>query len=144
MSYAYDGTYTCCRADEGMKVAMMRSNPEICFEVDHFSNRTNWESVIAWGTYEELTEVEASKQALQKLVDRVLPLISSETVHLSPQWPFPAQDLKEIKGIVFRIRVKRRPAAMRTIEVQDPPKPNPHPSIPSKQTCILLYAVPVF
>lgn len=108
ISYAYDGEYIYCRADEGMKVAMMRSNPEICFEVDHFSNMANWESVIAWGTYEELTEEEARKQALQKLVDRVLPLISSETVHLSPQWPFPAQDLNAIKGIVFRIWLKEK------------------------------------
>jgi hypothetical protein len=47
-------------------------------------------------------------QALKKLMDRVLPVISSETVHLSPHWPFPPEEMGSIKGIVFRIKVEKK------------------------------------
>jgi hypothetical protein len=41
-------------------------------------------------------------------MDRVLPVISSETVHLSPHWPFPPEEMGSIKGIVFRIKVEKK------------------------------------
>jgi hypothetical protein len=43
---------------------------------------------------------------LQILMSRILPKISSETVKLTPEWPFPGNDLASIKGIVFRIKIK--------------------------------------
>jgi hypothetical protein len=53
-SYAYDGTYIYVHTHEGMKVEMMRKNPAVCFQVDNMRDMANWQSVIAWGTYEEL------------------------------------------------------------------------------------------
>lgn len=108
ISYAFDGTYIYCRSDDGMKVGMMRKNPQVCFEVDHFQDMANWRSVVAWGVYEELTDEKDRKAALQQLIDRVLPLVSSQMVHLSPQWPFPPNDPNDIKGIVFRIRLQEK------------------------------------
>lgn len=108
ISYAYDGEYIYCRADEGMKIDMMRKNPAVCFEVDRFHDMANWQSVVAWGTYEELTEELPRKTALKKLVERELPFVSSQMTHLSPQWPFPPTDLNTIKGVVFRIRLHEK------------------------------------
>jgi hypothetical protein len=68
----------------------------------------NWQSVIAWGEFEELKQPDERKMALQKLNERILPLISSETVRLSPQWPFLPEDADSIKGIVYRIRLKEK------------------------------------
>jgi len=106
ISYAYEDGYIYSHTFEGMKINMMRKNPKVCFQVDTMVNMANWQSVIAWGEFEELHETEMRNQALQKLVNRTLPVISSETTHLSPQWPFPSQDITGIKGIVFRIRLK--------------------------------------
>jgi nitroimidazol reductase NimA-like FMN-containing flavoprotein (pyridoxamine 5'-phosphate oxidase superfamily) len=108
ISYAYDGVYIYGRTLEGMKVNMMRKNPEVCFQVDDMKNMANWKSVIAWGVFEELHEKEARDQALHNLVNRTLPFNSSETTHLTPQWPFPVSDLSSIEGIVFRILVKEK------------------------------------
>jgi nitroimidazol reductase NimA-like FMN-containing flavoprotein (pyridoxamine 5'-phosphate oxidase superfamily) len=105
VSYAYDGDYIYVRTFEGLKVDMMRKNPKVCFEIDTMHNMGNWESVIAWGDFEELHEASGRKEALQKLMDRALPFISSETTHLTPQWPFPSSNPGNIEGIVFRIKL---------------------------------------
>ncbi len=54
ITYAYDGERVICHTSQGMKIQMMRSNPEVCFEVEQVDNLANWRSVIAWGKYEEL------------------------------------------------------------------------------------------
>jgi uncharacterized protein len=108
VSYAYDGAYLYCRSMEGMKINFMRMNPKVCFQVDHMENKANWKSVIVWGDYEELTDPKLRSEALQKLVERKLPIVSSATMQLSSLWPFPEQDQGDIKGIVFRILVKEK------------------------------------
>lgn len=108
MSYLYDGKYIYGHAYDGKKIKMMRKNPKVCFQTDRLENMANWQSVIAWGEYEELKTPSERKEALQKLMDRVLPIISSETVHLSPQWPFPSNDVNTIEGVVFRIKVQKK------------------------------------
>jgi nitroimidazol reductase NimA-like FMN-containing flavoprotein (pyridoxamine 5'-phosphate oxidase superfamily) len=107
VSYAYDGTYIYGHALEGMKVNIMRKNPKICFEVDDTRNLANWQSVIAWGMYEELPAGPDRENALQKLEARTLPILTSETMRLTPQWPFPS-DVSKIEGIVFRIRLTEK------------------------------------
>ena len=114
ISYAYDGEYIYGHTKEGMKVAIMRKNPKVCFQADRMPDMANWQSVIVWGEYEELTDPAPRKKAMQKLVNRVLPMISSETTHLSPQWPFPAKDPGEISGIVFRIKVGKKTGCFET------------------------------
>ena len=107
VSYAYDGTYVYGRTFEGMKIKMMRSNPKVCFEVDNTKNLANWQSVIAWGEFEEIKDTAERAKALQKLQDRVLPIISSETMHITPQWPF-SEDMDNIEGIFYRIRLTKK------------------------------------
>jgi nitroimidazol reductase NimA-like FMN-containing flavoprotein (pyridoxamine 5'-phosphate oxidase superfamily) len=51
--YAYDGTYVYDYFNEGMMIGMLRANPEICFEVDDVESLVNWQSVLAWGRFED-------------------------------------------------------------------------------------------
>ncbi len=108
VSYAYDGTYVYSRSFEGMKVKMMRQNPNVCFEVDNTKNLANWQSVITWGEFEEIKNTAERAKALQKLQDRILPIISSETMHITPQWPFSPNDMNSIEGIIYRIRLTKK------------------------------------
>lgn len=108
VSYAYDGKYIYVRTFEGLKISMMRKNPNICFQVDTFEDMADWKSVIAWGTFEELTGEEERNEGLRILVSRILPGVSSETMKLSPVWPFPPEDYTKIEGIVFRIRLIKK------------------------------------
>jgi hypothetical protein len=108
ISYAYDGQFIYARTFEGLKVSIMRKNPNVCFQIDEMENMANWKSVVTWGTYEELVNEKERNEGLEKLISRMLPEISSETVKLSPQWPFPTNDFSKIRGIIFRIRLTEK------------------------------------
>jgi nitroimidazol reductase NimA-like FMN-containing flavoprotein (pyridoxamine 5'-phosphate oxidase superfamily) len=116
VSYVYDGRYVYVRSKDGMKVDMMRKNPEICFEVESFQDLGNWKTVIAWGSFEELSDEEERKAALQKLYRRHLPIVSSETTHLSPHWPFEPADLNSIEGVVFRVELTKKTGRFEKLE----------------------------
>jgi len=103
-SYASDG-YIYIHTHEGKKVDMLRKNNSLCFQVDDMKDLSNWKSVIVWGQYEELSDPEAKAHALEVLSRRALPFISSETMHLSPHWPFETPNPRTVGGVFFRIRI---------------------------------------
>lgn len=80
ISYVYDGTYIYSHTHLGLKIEMMRKNPKVCFEVDVMLNMANWQSAICWGDYEEITDPNEKANIVDKLVDRILPFTSSETL----------------------------------------------------------------
>lgn len=55
--YAYQDGAIVAVTTEGRKTALLRENPRVCVEVDEYDadGRGSWRSVIAQGTYEELT-----------------------------------------------------------------------------------------
>jgi len=67
--YAYDGGAFYVATIEGQKTRMMRANPRVCFEVDHYEGPGRWRSVIVQGSYEEL-EGEDARAALAALAAR--------------------------------------------------------------------------
>jgi nitroimidazol reductase NimA-like FMN-containing flavoprotein (pyridoxamine 5'-phosphate oxidase superfamily) len=58
-----------CR--EGLKMAVIQSNPDVCFEVDEStSDGSLAKSVILWGQVEVIAEKERMLPYLQKLIDK--------------------------------------------------------------------------
>jgi nitroimidazol reductase NimA-like FMN-containing flavoprotein (pyridoxamine 5'-phosphate oxidase superfamily) len=94
----------------GRKIEMMRANPSVCFEVDRIVNMTNWQSVIAWGGYEELHDEQAA-DGMERLLVRLGPLIVGSS---SVPWhglSAPLVNLAHLavaRGIVYRIRLTER------------------------------------
>ena len=79
VTYVYDGaSHVYFHSKEGLKIRMMRANPSVCFEVDVVFDLANWQSVIAWGRFEELTG-EAAAGGLELVMKRLLPFITGET-----------------------------------------------------------------
>ena len=107
ISYAYEGKSIYAHTYEGMKIDAMRANPGVCFEVDDYGDMSNWQSVIAWGTYEEITDPADRAAAIQILLHRNLPMRSSATTHIGKHWPFFA-DNETIDGVVFRIVITEK------------------------------------
>ncbi len=62
--YAYDGECVYAQSAEGLKLRTMRSNPNVCFEVDDIEEPARWSSVMAWGTYDESVECRKSARRL--------------------------------------------------------------------------------
>ena len=108
ISFVYDGKDIICHACEGKKIAMMRKNPGVCFQTDDMTDMAHWRSVVVQGAFEELKDKELRKRAMKALLNRYLPVISSETTHLGKTWPFHSDDISEIDGVVFRIVVKEK------------------------------------
>ena len=108
--YAYDGTYVYGHSNEGMKIRMLRANPEVCFEVDHVESLVSWQSVIAWGRFEEL-EGEQANLAEQVLVQRAKPFLAAAIGQL-PRQSSESGSLSdataEQRAIVYRIALTER------------------------------------
>lgn len=109
VNYAYDGEYVYAHSAPGMKIRMMRKNPNVCFEVDTMQNMANWQSVIAWGYYQELHGDDALK-GLQFLMSTFMSIITSETaqppIHSIPKEQKP--DIQSSKSIIYRIRLMEK------------------------------------
>jgi uncharacterized protein len=104
ITYAYDGDYIYGHTIEGMKILMMRRNPDICFQVDKIENMAHWRSAILWGKYEELESKDAD-DALQFFINRVQPLMSSETNR--PKHGLDRKGIRNLKKtVVFRIKIE--------------------------------------
>lgn len=102
ISYAYDGTYVYAHTNVGMKLHMLRGNPHVCFEVDRMDDLANWQSVIAWGTFEELRGPE-SEEGMKFLVDRIQSRLGDRPPGASVH---PHSAMTPV--VVYRIKLERK------------------------------------
>lgn len=115
ITYAYDGDCIYGHSADGLKVQMMRANPDVCFEVEQVDDLANWRSVISWGTYEELHGDDAAA-GMQTLISRLLPLMTSATSQpshgLAPNEETKASghaaDTAGHDAVLYRIRLHER------------------------------------
>jgi uncharacterized protein len=104
ITYAFDGKFIYAHSKEGLKIQLMRKNPNVCFQVDRIENMTNWRSVLVRGKYEEL-KVDEYERAMRILKDRLTPLLISESVKPTHGMG-PQEVIKQPKAIAFRISVQ--------------------------------------
>lgn len=108
IGYAYHQSFIYSHTREGLKVEMMRENPNVCFEVDQVDNLANWRSVIVHGTFEELTG-EAAEEAMHILRSRLAPLQNS--VYSLFLWDVQSKRLASqprTAEVMFRIRISEK------------------------------------
>ena len=110
ISYVYHDDYIYAFSQEGMKIDMMRQNTKVCFEVHTMENMANWQSVVTWGEFEELTNEPARENAIKLLLSRDLPAIKSEKTYLTSKWPINSETglSEDVKGVVFRIKLTKK------------------------------------
>ena len=105
VSYVYEGDAVYAHSPLGMKVEMMRENPEVCFEVEQVSTLLDWRSVITWGRFEELSGEDA-RQAMRLIIDRLgqrMPANSSASPHGESVSEHPAR-----MPVIYRIRLREK------------------------------------
>jgi len=95
VNYFFDGKDVYIHSAPGKKIDALRANPRACLQVDEIKDSFNWRSVIAYGTFEEVSGEDTRENVLTKLYSR-LP-------HLTPVESKLVKGLKET--IVFRIKV---------------------------------------
>jgi len=109
VTYAYANGCIYAHSSEGSKITMMRENPEVCFEIEQVESMANWRSVIAHGTFEELSGEEASR-ATELLMERFLPFLgsTSETMPSPHGAASHAPESGNHQAVVYRICLTER------------------------------------
>ncbi|HEV2108636.1 MAG TPA: pyridoxamine 5'-phosphate oxidase family protein [Thermomicrobiales bacterium] len=82
LAYGYDGEAIYAHSGPGRKIAIMRTQPLISFEVDDVQATDRWRSVVAEGTYEEITDHLEREPALRFIYPEPVPIppLPSDTI----------------------------------------------------------------
>lgn len=98
VNYIFDSEFAFVHSLPGRKVTAMRENPRVCLQVDEIEDDWSWKSVLALGTYEEITSPIEGSCAMGKLLARFPQLTPVESVI--------AADAGAPTPIIFRIRIE--------------------------------------
>ena len=95
INYLFDDECIYIHSLPGRKIDVLRANPNSCLQVDEIKDSYNWQSVIAFGLYEEIVNRDERERILAKLFKRLphLTPVESQMKNGEPQ------------TIVFRIRI---------------------------------------
>ncbi|MCJ8208353.1 pyridoxamine 5'-phosphate oxidase family protein [Mucilaginibacter sp. RS28] len=106
INYLYKDGMIYAHSGPGKKIEMMRSNPQVCFQADEMESIFRWRSVIAWGVFEEITDIDEQQQAMQGLIHRIMPFVSTPSGHPSHGITANESDIgTDMDLIVYRIRI---------------------------------------
>ena len=108
VTYVFDGKDIYGQTRMGTKLDLMRKNTNVCFQVDTMLNMANWQSVVVFGTFQEL-KGKAAVKARAYLYDRVLPLMTSSTIHAHEHEVLSKiDDSNHVKPVMYRIKIKTK------------------------------------
>jgi nitroimidazol reductase NimA-like FMN-containing flavoprotein (pyridoxamine 5'-phosphate oxidase superfamily) len=109
VNYFYDGKAIYAHSGKGMKIDMMRINPKVCFQVDAIDDLLNWESVIAWGEFEEILNLQEKTHAMQNIINRVMPLLKGKDAQPSHGFTNNASDVgNNVELILYKITLTQK------------------------------------
>ncbi|WP_153801215.1 pyridoxamine 5'-phosphate oxidase family protein [Foetidibacter luteolus] len=110
VNYAYDGKSIYAHSGEGLKIAIMRSNPRVCFTVDEITSFTHWLSVIAWGTYQELMDARYRMYAIKLFNEKMMhiPLSATAAIPLLSTDGNSFQYPGRVKAVIYRIIISEK------------------------------------
>ena len=110
MTYTYDGTYIYGQTNEGKKLDIMRTNPNIAFQVDSYLDIYNWQSVIIYGQFEEMKD-DQNNYARDLLLRKVMPLLTCSNINQNNHSSVGIADSRENEmpdTIMFRIIINEK------------------------------------
>jgi len=109
VNYFYRNPNIFAHSAAGRKIEMMRTNPNVCFQVDDIRSIFRWQSVIAWGRFEEITDPDEKQRAMQGLIHRLMPLAGNPADHPSHAIAEKEGDIDvEIEPIVYKIILSKK------------------------------------
>ena len=119
LTYFYDAETNSITSysSEGHKIKEMRKNITVCLFIDEISSITNWKSVLAQGTFEELSSIDA-KHMLHQFSDGVKKVIRKKYDE-KPNCisEFSAKIDTEDTPIVFRIHITELTGKIRITDI---------------------------
>ena len=108
VTYVFDGIYIYGQSREGMKLEILRKNPEVCFQVDVMTDMRHWQSVQVRGKFEELQGQEAKEKQMY-LLNRMMPIMTSSSIHgHEHEDAAEIADLNRVKPVMYRIKITEK------------------------------------
>jgi nitroimidazol reductase NimA-like FMN-containing flavoprotein (pyridoxamine 5'-phosphate oxidase superfamily) len=109
VNYVYKNGVIYAHSAQGNKIEMMRKNPKVCFEVDEIESIFKWKSVIAWGKFEEITDIDEKQRVMQSIIHRIMPLVTSPAGHPSHGITENDYDVgTRVELIVYTIKITKK------------------------------------
>ncbi len=107
VTFAYDGEYIYGQTNEGLKLDILRKNPNVCFETGRMTDMRNWQSVLVYGRFQELKHAVA-EMARNTLFKHVYPLTTSSTINpYGHAVSSTVDDSTRIKPVMYRIKINK-------------------------------------
>ena len=108
VTYVYDGVYIYGQTREGLKLDILRKNPEVCFQVDVMTDMRHWQSVHVRGVFEELQGAEAVEKQ-RYLFNHMLPIMTGSAVHGDQQESTTViEDDNRVKPVMYKIKIREK------------------------------------
>jgi nitroimidazol reductase NimA-like FMN-containing flavoprotein (pyridoxamine 5'-phosphate oxidase superfamily) len=108
INYVYHAPFIYTHSSNGKKIEMMRKNPDVCFEVDEIQTIFRWKSVVAWGQFEEVTDLDEKARLMQGIIHRIMPLANNPTDHPSHGITEKDSDIGDkVELIIYKIRLDK-------------------------------------
>lgn len=98
INYLVEDGYIYSHSLPGRKISALRAHARACLQVDQIQNDCHWQSAIAFGSYEEVTDDLKRTVILSQLLDR-FPKLTPVESHLG------REDKREV--VVFGLRVDK-------------------------------------
>lgn len=106
INYVYKDGYIYGHSAAGKKIRMMRENPNVCFEVENIQSVFRWQTVIATGLFEEITDLDEKQQAMQGIIHRIMPFVTGPEGHPSHGITEKDSDIgTRVELVVYRIKL---------------------------------------
>jgi nitroimidazol reductase NimA-like FMN-containing flavoprotein (pyridoxamine 5'-phosphate oxidase superfamily) len=112
IAYAYDGESFYGYTPSGVKLDAMRANPMVCVEVDRIVDPAHWESVLAWGVFEELRDDDAC-EGVWRLTERLRRSGPSSAARR------PYVENAGLLGLPYRIRVVTKSGRFASVDAHE-------------------------
>lgn len=108
VNYVYKDGHIYAHSAQGKKIDLMRKNPQVCFEVDDIESIFRWQSVIAWGEFEEVTDENEKHQIMQGLIHRIMPFVTHPSGHPSHGITSDEREVgTKIETIIYKIKISK-------------------------------------
>ena len=109
VNYVYKDGIIYAHSGPGKKISMMRKNPKVCFEVDEIENIFRWNSVIAWGKFEEIKDIDEQQRVMQGIIHRIMPLAKKPANYPSHGITAYESDIgSKVELIVYKIILSKK------------------------------------
>ena len=99
VNFVFDGDVALLHSLPGRKLEALRQNPRVCLQVDQIKDQFHWQSVLAFGNFEEINGPEERARVMNRLL--------SLFPELTPVESFIAGDAAAPAPTVFRVRIDR-------------------------------------